>query len=130
MSDIKISPSMMCADLTRLGEQVCELEAAGADLLHWDVMDGVLVHNFALSPAIIAACRPLTRVPFDVHLVLTDPAGFIDEAADAGADVISLQLETTLHIHRAVEKIKKLDKRAGVVLSPMTPLSFLDTILP
>jgi ribulose-phosphate 3-epimerase len=127
--DIKISPSLVCADLSRLGQQIEELEEAGVDMFHWDVMDGLYVHNFALSPAIIAACRPYSRLPFDVHLGISDPAGFITEVAEAGADVISLQLETTPHLHRAVYRIHALGKRAGVVMGPATPLAFLETIL-
>lgn len=128
--EIKISPSMMCADLTRLGEQVHELSEAGADLLHWDIIDGHFAHNFGLNPDIIAACRPLTRIPFDVHLMANDPAAYIDEVAAAGADMITLQLEPTVHIHRAIAHIHRLGKMAGVALNPMTPLSFLETILP
>jgi ribulose-phosphate 3-epimerase len=129
MNAIKISPSMMCADLTRLGEEVRALEAAGADMLHWDIMDGQFAHNFALSPMIVAGCRPVTTLPFDVHLGILDPAGFIDEVADAGADIISLQLETTPHLHRAVQRIHARGKKAGVVVNPVTPLCFLETIL-
>jgi len=127
--DVKISPSMMCADLSRLGQQIKELEEAGVDMFHWDIMDGLYVHNFALSPAIIAACRPYSQLPFDVHLGISDPAGFITEAAEAGADIISLQLETTPHLHRAVRRIHALGKKAGVVVGPTTPLTFLETIL-
>jgi ribulose-phosphate 3-epimerase len=128
--EVKISPSMVCADLSRLGEQVQELDAAGVDLLHWDVMDGRYVHNFALSPDVIAACRSHTALPFDVHLAISDPAAFIDETADAGADIISLQLETTPHIYRAVQQIHRRGKQAGVVVTPVTPLSYLESLLP
>lgn len=129
MMNVKIGASMMCADFTRLGQQIEELQGVGVDLLHWDVMDGLFVHNFALSPDIIAACRARTSLPFDAHLCITDPSSFITEVAQAGADIIEVQLETTLHVHRAVERIHALGKRAGVVLSPSTPLSFLETIL-
>ena len=127
--EYKINPSVVCADLTRLGQQVEELTKAKVDMFHWDVMDGVYVHNFCLTPDIMAACRPFSNLPFDVHLCITNPAGFIDMTAEAGADIISLQLETTPHLHRAVEQIHKRGKQAGVVINPSTPLSHLDSIL-
>jgi ribulose-phosphate 3-epimerase len=126
---IKINPSMVCADLSRLGEQVTQLEQAKVDMFHWDIMDGVFVHNFCLTPDVIAACRPLSKLPFDVHLCITDPASFIDRIAEVGADIISLQLETTPHLHRSVEHIHKKGKQAGVVINPATPLSHLESIL-
>ncbi len=129
MKKIKICPSMICSDLSQLGQQVKILDEAGVDMLHWDIMDGVFVHNFCLTPDIIAACRPFTNLPFDVHVALVDPAGFINEIADSGADIISLQFETTPHIFRAVETIHNLDKKAGIVINPITPLSQIDLIL-
>ena len=126
---IKINPSMVCADLSRLGEQVTQLEQAKVDMFHWDIMDGVFVHNFCLTPDVIAACRPFSKLSFDVHLCITDPASFIDRIAEVGADIISLQLETTPHLHRAVENIQKKGKQAGVVINPATPLSHLESIL-
>lgn len=107
MKKVKIAPSMICSDLSQLRKQVEILDDAGVDLLHWDIMDGVFVHNFCLTPDIIAACRPYTNLPFDVHVALIDPASFIQEIADAGVDIISLQFETTPHIFRAVETIHK-----------------------
>lgn len=127
---VKINPSVVCADLSRLGEQIRELDAAGVDLLHWDVMDGRYVHNFALSPDVMAACRSFTALPFDVHLAISDPAAFIDEAASAGADIISLQLETTPHIFRAIQRIHRRGKQAGVVVTPITPISAIESLLP
>jgi ribulose-phosphate 3-epimerase len=127
--DIKINPSVMCADLSRLGDQIEELDAAGADMFHWDIMDGVYVHNLALSPAVMAACRRYTRLPFDVHLGLTDPASYIPDAAEAGADIISLQFENTPHIFRAVRQIHALGKKAGVVINPITPADLLEPLL-
>jgi len=126
---IKINPSMVCADLSILGQQIKGLDAAGVDLFHWDIMDGVYVHNFCLTLAIMAACRQFTERPFDVHLCISDPASFITECAEAGGDIISLQLETTPHLHRSVEQIHKYGKQAGVVVNPSTPLAHLDTIL-
>jgi len=129
MNDIKICPSMICADLSLLGQQVKTLDDAGVDMLHWDIMDGVFVHNFCLTPDIIAACRPFTTLPFDVHVALIDPPSFITEIADAGADIISLQFETTPYIFRAVQTIHKLGKKAGIVVNPITPLSQFESLL-
>ncbi|MDO9545884.1 MAG: ribulose-phosphate 3-epimerase [Pelolinea sp.] len=126
---IKINPSMVCADLSKLGQQVESLNDAGVDLLHWDIMDGVYVHNFCLTPGIMAACRSFSNLPFDVHLCISDPASFITEVAEAGAGIISLQLETTPHLHRAVEQIHHKGIKAGVVINPSTPLSHLESIL-
>jgi ribulose-phosphate 3-epimerase len=127
--DIKINPSVMCADLSRLGEQIEELDAAGVDMFHWDIMDGVYVHNLALSPAVMAACRRYTRLPFDVHLGLVDPASYIPDAAASGADIISLQFENTPHVFRAVRQIHALGKKAGVVINPITPIDMLEPLV-
>lgn len=129
MKDIIISPSVVCADLSRLGEQVKTLDKAGVDMFHWDIMDGVFVHNFCLTPDVIAACRPFTDKTFDVHVCLTDPANFIQEVVDAGVDIVSLQFETTPHIFRAVQTIHKLGKKAGIVINPVTPLEHIEYIL-
>ncbi len=129
MENVKISPSMVCADLSQLGQQVRLLDEAGVDLFHWDIMDGVFVHSFCLTPDVIAAGRKFTEKTFDVHMCITDPGGFIPEVAKAGADMLSLQLETTPHLFRAVETIHKLDKKAGIVINPVTPLTQLDSIL-
>jgi len=126
---IKINPAMLCADLSKLGEQVKILSDAGVDLFHWDIMDGVFVHNFCLTPCIMAACRQYSNLPFEVHLCISNPADFIKESVEAGAGIISLQLETTPHIHRAVEQIHKYDVKAGIVINPSTPLSHAESIL-
>jgi ribulose-phosphate 3-epimerase len=126
---IKLNPSVVCADLSRLGQQVKTLTSAGVDLFHWDIMDGMFTHSFCLTPAIMAACRPFSDLPFDVHLCISDPAGFIQEVAESGAGIISLQLETTPHIHRAVEQIHRHGIKAGAILNPSTPLSHVESIL-
>ena len=129
MNNIKLSPSVVCADLSQLGNQVQLLDEAGVDLFHWDIMDGVFVHNFCLTPDIITACRPFTKKPFDVHVCIADPASFIPEIVETGSDIISLQYETTPHLFRAVQSIHKYGRKAGVVISPKTPLSDLEYIL-
>lgn len=105
------------------------MDEAGVDMFHWDVMDGVFVHNFCLTPDMITACRPFTQKPFDVHMCITDPAGFVPEIIETGSDIISLQFETTPHVFRAVQTIHKAGRKAGVVLSPKTPLSELEYLL-
>ena len=110
MREIIISPSMVCADLSQLGQQVKLLDDAGVDMFHWDIMDGVFVQSFCLTPDIIAASRPFTKLPFDVHMCISDPEAFIPMVADTGADIISLQFETTPHL-------------------PKTPLSQIELIL-
>lgn len=127
---IKISPSVVCADLSRIGEELAELERAGVDQFHWDFMDGVYVHNLALSPAVMAACRRHTTLPFDVHLGMLDPAAYIPDAAGAGADIISLQFERTPHIFRALAQVRSFGKSTGVVVNPITPLEAIAPILP
>jgi len=129
MIDIKISPSVVCADLSQLGNQVKLLDEAGVDLFHWDIMDGVFVHNFCLTPDLITACRPFTKKPFDVHMCIADPASFIPEVVATGSDIISLQYESTPHIFRAVQSIHKAGRKAGVVISPKTPLTDLEYLL-
>ena len=129
ITDIKICPSMVCADLSQLGQQVQLLDEAGVEMFHWDIMDGVFVHNFCLTPDIISACRPFTEKPFDVHMCITDPAGFIPGVAATGSDILSLQFETTPHIFRAVETIHKLDRKAGIVVNPITPISQFELLL-
>lgn len=129
MNKIKLAPSMICSDLSQLGKQVDILDEAGVDIFHWDIMDGVFVHNFCLTPDMISACRPFSDLPFDVHVALIDPATFITEIADAGADIISLQFETTPHIFRAVDTIHRSGKKAGIVINPITPLSQIEYIL-
>ena len=129
MNEIKISPSVVCADLSQLGNQVRLLDEAGVDLFHWDIMDGVFVHNFCLTPDLITACRPFTKKPFDVHMCIADPASFIPEIVATGSDIISLQYESTPHIFRAVQSIHKAGRKAGVVISPKTPLTDLEYLL-
>ncbi|MGB8337187.1 MAG: ribulose-phosphate 3-epimerase [Desulfobacterales bacterium] len=124
-----IAPSILSADFTRLGEEVQAVEAAGADWIHADVMDGHFVPNITFGPLVVAAVRKITRLPIDVHLMIESPDRYIQAFAEAGADWISVQVEACPHLNRAVQQIKEAGAKAGVVLNPSTPLSALDWVL-
>lgn len=130
MSHLKIAASILAADFTRLGEQIRDAEAGGADYLHVDIMDGHFVPNISFGPLIVAAVRPLTRLPLDVHLMIEKPERYLAAFARAGADIITVHVETCPHLHRTIEEIKGLGVKAGVTLNPATPLSSLTEILP
>jgi ribulose-phosphate 3-epimerase len=123
-------PSILAADLARLGEQVRDAEAAGADRFHIDVMDGHFVPNISLGPLVVRAIRNLTSVPLEAHLMIINPENFISTFARAGADVIIVHQEVCFHLHRVVQQIKAENKQAGVALNPATPIAMLDEILP
>lgn len=127
---IKLAPSILSADFARLGEQVKEASAARADYIHVDVMDGHFVPNITLGPDIVAAIRPVTRLPLDVHLMIESPELYVSAFAEAGADIITVHQETCAHLHRVVEQIKMSGKRAGVAINPATPIGTLEEILP
>ncbi|MBM3129939.1 MAG: ribulose-phosphate 3-epimerase [Chloroflexi bacterium] len=127
---IKLAPSILSADFARLGEQVKAAERAGADYIHVDVMDGHFVPNITVGPIVVAALRPHTRLPLDVHLMIDAPERYVGDFANAGADIITIQQEACAHLHRIVEQIKGLNKKAGVALNPATPVSTLEEILP
>jgi ribulose-phosphate 3-epimerase len=130
MPELKIAPSILSSDFARLSEQVRELEQGGADWVHVDVMDGHFVPNLTIGPPIVAAIRPLTRLPLDVHLMIEQPDRLLGDFARAGADSLTVHVETCAHLHRTVQAIKELGLRAGVTLNPATPLTSLEEILP
>jgi ribulose-phosphate 3-epimerase len=129
MNTIKIMPSVLSADFLRLGQQVTEVEQAGADGVHLDVMDGRFVPNITIGPFIVEAVRQATALPLDVHLMIVEPEKYISDFAKAGADIISVHQETCLHLHRAIQQIKGAGKKAGVVLNPSTPLFTLEEVI-
>jgi len=127
---IKIAPSILSADFSRLGEQVGEAARAGADYIHVDVMDGHFVPNITIGPLVVAAVRRSTQVPLDVHLMIEAPDKYIKNFADAGANIITVHIETCPHINRTIQYIKSVGAKAGVALNPGTPVEMVNEILP
>lgn len=125
-----IAPSILSADFSRLGEEIAAVEAAGADWIHVDVMDGRFVPNITLGPGLIASIRKATQLPFDVHLMIENPERYIDAFAEAGSDGITVHAEATAHLHRTVAMIREKGLKAGVSLNPATPLCWVEPILP
>lgn len=129
MTAVKIFPSILSADFRRLEQQIQEVEKAGADGIHVDVMDGRFVPNITIGPFIVEAVRKTTSLPLDVHLMIVEPERYLDDFAHAGADILSVHQETCPHLHRTVQQIKHLGKKAGVVLNPSTSLLTLEDVL-
>ena len=125
----RIAPSILSADFARLADEIQAVEAAGADLIHVDVMDGRFVPNLTIGPAVVEAIRKVTSLPLDVHLMVVEPERLISEFADAGSDYLTVHVETCPHLHRTIQQIKERGIKAGVTLNPATPLSLLESIL-
>ena len=126
---VKIAPSILAADFTRLGEEIAQVEAAGADLLHVDVMDGHFVPNLTIGPPVIKAIKSVTQLPLDVHLMVEQPDALLPDFIDAGSDNLTVHVEACRHLHRTIQCIKDAGVRASVVLNPATSLHALDEIL-
>ncbi|MEO1489443.1 MAG: ribulose-phosphate 3-epimerase [Pseudomonadota bacterium] len=129
MSAPIISPSILSADFARLGEEVRSVDAAGADWIHIDVMDGHFVPNLTIGPDVVKALRPHSNKPFDVHLMIAPVDPYLQAFADAGADIITVHPEAGPHVHRTLQAIRALGKKAGVVLNPGTPVEALDNLM-
>ncbi len=126
---IKIAPSILAADFSKLGEEIAKVDQAGADMIHIDVMDGHFVPNISIGPPVIKCLRKTTKLPFDVHLMIENAELYIDSFADAGADIISVHVESNPHIHRTLQQIRQKGVKAAAVLNPSTPLSTLEWLL-
>lgn len=126
---VKIAPSILSADFSKLGDEIADVEKGGADYLHVDVMDGHFVPNITIGPLIVEAIKPVTNLPLDVHLMIENPDQYIPAFANAGASMITVHQEASVHLHRTIESIKTLDVKAGVVLNPATPAILIKDIL-
>lgn len=126
----KIAPSILSADFSKLGDEIKEVEQAGADYIHVDVMDGHFVPNITIGPLIVDAIRPVTNLPLDVHLMIENPDQYIDQFADSGADIITVHYEACTHLHRTIMHIKEKGVKAGLVINPATPVELIRPILP
>jgi ribulose-phosphate 3-epimerase len=127
---VKLAPSILSADFSRLGDEISEITKAGADYIHIDVMDGHFVPNITIGAPVVASLRSRTDLPLDVHLMIEQPENHVQQFAEAGANIITVHVEAATHLHRLVESIKDLGVKAGVALNPATPLNSLDEVLP
>ena len=128
MKTFKLAPSILSADFARLGEQVREAEAAGADWIHVDVMDGRFVPNITMGFVVVEALRRVTRLPLDVHLMIVEPERYVERFVAAGADVVTIHAEATPHVHRALQLVRAAGARAGLAVNPATPLDRFDDV--
>ncbi|MCD7035030.1 ribulose-phosphate 3-epimerase [Metabacillus sp. GX 13764] len=126
---VKIAPSILSADFGKLADEIRDAEAGGADYIHVDVMDGHFVPNITIGPLIVEAIRPVTQLPLDVHLMITNPDQYIPVFAEAGADIITVHAEACPHLHRTIQLIKSHNVKAGVVLNPATPVEHVQHVL-
>ncbi|MBD7936767.1 MULTISPECIES: ribulose-phosphate 3-epimerase [Cytobacillus] len=126
---VKIAPSILSADFSRLGEEILDVERGGADYIHVDVMDGHFVPNITIGPLIVEAIRPITNLPLDVHLMIENPDQYIPSFASAGADIITVHAEACKHLHRTIHLIKSLGVKAGVVINPATPVEAIKHVI-
>ncbi|MEH7415443.1 ribulose-phosphate 3-epimerase [Neobacillus drentensis] len=126
---VKIAPSILSADFSKLGEEIIAVDQAGADYIHIDVMDGHFVPNITIGPLIVEAVRPVTKLPLDVHLMIDNPDQYIEAFAKAGADFITVHVEASRHLHRTIQSIKSFGIKAGVVLNPATPVESIQHII-
>ncbi len=124
-----IAPSLLSADFLRLGQELRATEEAGADMFHVDIMDGHFVPNMTIGPSVVNAIKSVTSLPLDVHLMIEDPDRYLEDFIGAGADFVTVHVETCVHLHRTVSQIKKLGARAGVAINPATPVSSLQSII-
>ncbi len=129
MRSLMIAPSILSADFTRLGDEIRAVEAAGADVIHVDVMDGHFVPNITIGPLVVRAVRAVTDLPVDVHLMIADPDRYLKDFIDAGADWVTVHVEACVHLHRTLACIKDMGRKAGTVLNPATSLTTLDYVL-
>ena len=126
---IKIAPSILASDFSKLGEEIAKVEQAGADMIHIDVMDGHFVPNISIGPPVVKCLRKITKLPFDVHLMIDNADLFIDSFIEAGADILSVHIEGNPHIHRTIQHIKQKGVKASIALNPSTPLNSLEWLL-
>ena len=125
----KICPSILAADFTKLGEEIHDIEEAGADIIHCDIMDGHFVPNISYGPEIVSQVKQITKLPLDVHLMINDPQLYVEDFRNAGADYISIHYENNYHVNRLINQIQELGAKAGLVLNPATPVDVLEDIL-